>query len=244
MPEWTLHEEPHRHYKCDGSWNGAAKQRIASVTQVLDGDNALVNWATGQTLVAAQWVVDEFYAPAVQLPDWTFAELAHLSGLMPDQIRDAKGASGTAIHQYFYAKMTGAAVLPDAPYGLRQAVDGWLADARPECIEAESIVGCRRRAIAGTFDALVELDDGVHLLDLKQSNSLHPKHFAQLAAYLSMRTTLPAVKYLSLLHIDDCGNHRLRSIAVGSPAHLAADAYFDGALAQHRTAKVLKKVLA
>lgn len=252
--DWTLHETPHRHYRYMGSWNGAGKQRIVSVTQVLAGPSTLTDWAERQALVAGEWVAQNWLgsAPVLAKSLLSFQQMAALSGLLPSQVRDAKGASGDAIHKYLRAKLLQTWPLPDAPYGLRMAIDRIVRELQPMAVtdidgpQVERIVGDYRRAVAGTYDARVSLRDlSTHRWDLKQSGSVQPEHFAQLAGYEELATVCgeSPSDFLTIMHIDDLGNFEPYSIAVGSADYGYALQHFLAALALYRTGNKLKKVL-
>lgn len=267
---WALHEEPHRHYKVavDGgkpSWNGADKQRIVSVTRVLDGgQDSLTTWAATTAvgacedaallylgarakLVALDAAQRRAFVPAAEgeeCPQLTFAELAYRTGRMPDQIRDAKGRSGDLAHTYFADCLLGNPVAGDTPYGLRVALDDFIADEQPwtrtdeSGPQVERAVGDYSRAVAGTYDAVLQVDSipGWGRWDLKQSRSLHGKHFAQLAAY-ERCAVLGGEKpcdYLALLHITPEGAYRVVSIPTDGPDAEMALEFFDAALYRYR----------
>jgi hypothetical protein len=263
---WTLHHEPHRHYKLsvDGKkpvWNANGK-RIKSVTQVLS-ESGLASWAAGQAAAACERVmVDWFRAgPAIATSMLSVGQLAALQPEWPDNVRDAKGESGTALHHYMGARLSGGAGASNrrefiagfvqAPYGLRVGVDDFLRERQPfthsdrqgPCVER--IVGDPKRAIAGTYDALVWMPDAqgelrLHRIDLKQSNYVKDDMMAQLAAYERCDRAHRA-DFLTVLHVSNGGTYDLYSIAVGSREHRAAMALFDARLTIARSPKLLIK---
>lgn len=248
MIRWALYQEPHRHYKHlkdDGKWSwSVGGQRIISVTTVLDGgqDN-LTRWAIGQTLLAAEETMHDWYGvPHRNDSVLSFGELAGLNPNMAEAVRDSKGAVGTDSHVYL-AKCLEAQydVLPvvgDVPYGVVYAIDAWIAEAEPEPVEdehgprVERCVGDPETAVAGTYDAQVTLADGVHRLDLKTSRTVQPKHWAQVAEYerLAVLNGESESDWLSILHVDDAGNFRLLSIAACGPKAALAAAVFKAHL--------------
>lgn len=263
MPDvWTLHEEPHRHYKLNGKWS-IGGVRIASVTQVLDNSiGALTGWAASQAVAAAEQVaVDWFGAgPALASSLLSFGELAALQPEWPDNVRDDKADSGNAAHSYLACRLQGysLATPPLVPYGLRVAIDDWIDEWRPQLVDgrAERIVGDVERAVAGTYDAQVVVRTlsvremfqsraGTHRIDLKQSRTVQPKHFAQLAEYerSAVDSGEEASDYLTILHITPTGTFKLYSIDVGGPEHKLALAMFDACLAIHRATPKLAKIL-
>lgn len=259
--EWTLCEPPeyrHRHYRVsvDGgkpTWNGARKQRIVSATTLLGGDtDALTAWAARQALAAGEWVAHNWLAGAAGLSGslLSFGELALLSGMMPDQVRDAKAVSGTAAHHYLAGRLLGRSTyeeVMECPYGLRAAIDAYIADCDPIALPGmvERAVGDYELAIAGTYDARVLHRDGQHRVDLKQSNTVQGHMFAQVACYEHMGRIggeAPS-EYLTILHTNPCGTYQLYSIRTGSPDHAAADRYWRACLTKWRDGAVLNKAL-
>lgn len=275
---WELHDAPHRHYKVsvDGkkpTWNGAAKQRIASVTQVLQGADNLAGWAASQATAACERVMVDWYglAPAMQHSLLTVGELAALQPEWPDNVRDAKGDSGTALHGYLHYRLAGHMADGDwpgpreLPYGLRVAADAFLGRYQPRAVcdigpRVERAVGDHERAIAGTYDAQVDMwcgDEAApqrrdpdhrtrHRLDYKQSNTVQPTMFAQLAAYEDLAVRCcgeEPSQFLSIVHFSPLGTFDLHSIAVGSIVHQRARLLFDAYLAIHRTTPQLARLL-
>lgn len=276
---WTLRQPPeygHRHYavSVNGAkpvWNGAGKRRIVSVTKVLDGDaGSLLGWATSHAVYAAEQTMQTWFGVSAAYEAssvLSFGELCKLSGLMPDDIRDAKGATGTALHEYAAAWLKGedctVEQLAALPYGLRCAVDAFHGDHDPRPLydvhgpRVERAVGDYRRAVAGTYDAQVRLWTGqgaaehligqrpIHRIDYKQSNSVRGSMFAQLAAYERMARGCGEQRshFLTVVHCDDCGNFKLHTIpAAGEPYKLALSV-FDAALTLYRGNPQLGKLL-
>lgn len=249
-----LHETPWRHYKIDGSWT-SNKRRIVSVTTVLSGVDNLTSWAAQQA-VAAGAEVAETWCGWRHDSVLSFGEACKLTGLMPDDIRDAAAERGTALHSYFSTALTVPALSSKyaLPYGYCAAIDLFIAREQPEPIRdfsgwrVERAVGDAKRAVAGTYDAQVRERDRparLHRLELKSSNTVQPKHFAQLAAYERMAIAAgeDGSDYLTIVHIDGAGNYALHSIAVGSEAHNTAERMFDAYLHIYRANSELAKVL-
>ncbi len=268
MPAWELRQEPHRAYwrTKEGepdkwTWNGRDKVRIASVTTVLDGDmDRLLDWAVGKAFTAFEHVLNA-HGGVFGEDNRDLGELCQATGLMPDTYRDLKGDIGTAGHAYLAAVLAGCAVpmgpYDGLPYGYRLAIDAFLDDTaatpvhdeRGPCIERA--VGDEVTAVAGTYDAVVTvpaggrggLAAGVHRIDLKSSNSLHPKQMAQLAEYerLAVLCGEDRSDHLTIIHIDGLGNWKPWSIPTGGPEEQSALAYFDAALALYRLGPRLRK---
>lgn len=273
MPDvWTLHETPHRHYKLNGKWS-IDGVRITSVTQVLDNSmGALTSWAASQALAASEQVARDWLPgteAAFARSLLSFGELAALQPEWPDNVRDDKGDSGTAAHHYLAERLNfgyrpADSPYPVAPYGLRMAIDKFIEQHRPmpvgddRGLRVERIVGSRTRAVAGTYDAQLGIYHhhtagiealfsgkwGRHRVDLKQSNTIQPKHWAQVAAYErdAVECGEEPSDYLSILHITPTGTYKLHSIeSRGAPARQALE-LFDACLAIHRLAPKLAKL--
>lgn len=272
MTNFKLHHEPHRHYKLqkpDGkwSWQNRDKVRIASVTDVLDKDSALTNWAVGNALVAAERVAVQWLdaGPALAGSVLDFALMANLTGLMPNDIRDDKGVIGTAAHHYLGEALQNfpggskAAYIDSAlPFGYKTAIDIFLADtgfiaaADENGERVERAVGSEELAVAGTYDAQGAhnsmehpIEDGVHRIDLKSSNSVQPKHFAQLAAYehLAIESGEEPSEWLTIIHINALGDWRPYSIKASSTESERAFLLFMSYLNIRRSEAALAKLL-
>jgi hypothetical protein len=265
-PSWALHQEPHRHYKvlreADGKWvwQNRDKTRIASVTTILDGDmDRLLGWAVGKAFTAFERVALD--RGAIDGLD-DLGELCQATGLMPDTYRDLKGDIGTAGHTWLELRLTGSSAgehdFTMLPYGYRLAIDAFIDETgfRAEVDERgpriERAVGDEARAVAGTYDAqgrptrACALLPGLHRIDLKSSNSTHPKMFAQLAEYERDAVLCGEDRsdYLTIIHIDALGNWTPSTIPTGGEAEADARAYFDAALALYRLGPKLRKHLA
>lgn len=268
---WTLHDEPFRHYKALNqetgkvTWNGARKQRIVSVTDVLDGGaDALLQWAIGNTLVAAEKaLVTWFPGAAASLATSTldFGGLAQITGLMPETIRDDKADLGTLAHTYLGWRLSGG--VPNAvtraaslvPYHYRHGIEEFVRECEPLVLRdehgdrIERAVGDFERAVAGTYDAQVELRSdsnlAVHRLDLKTSNTVQPKHFAQVAAYeeLAQLCGEEPSEFVSILHVTPLGEYRLLSLAYGSDDYHMAVELFHYYLQIRRSEARLAKLI-
>lgn len=98
------------------------------------------------------------------------------------------GERGTATHSVLEALTTGEDVkvdhLSEKPAGHAAAVLDWWAVRQPEPILCEQIIVDADAGIVGRFDLLCMIDGAPVLLDLKTSNTLQPKHFIQVAAYM------------------------------------------------------------
>ncbi len=269
---WTLHQEPFRHYKATNdngkdTWNGAHKQRIVSVTDVLDGgQNNLTSWAIGNALVAAETAMATWFpavAPALASSTLDFGGLAEITGLMPDSIRDNKADLGTLAHRYFAGLLCDELALSPSeaalvPYGFRVALHDFMTEHDPVAVMdergplVERTVGDFERAIAGTYDAVLNcvghgaVPSGRGRWDLKSSNTVQPKHFAQVAEYeeLAVLCGEKPSDYVGVLHITPLGDFKPYTIQVGSPDYVAALAVFNHYLGikrgESRLAKLLK----
>lgn len=264
MPKWSLHQEPHRHYKVVGpkgkpTWtiNG---QRIVSVTTVLDGDDRLREWAASQALATGEQVARIFMDGDAALDGslLSFGQLAYTTGMMPRQIKEAAGDNGTMLHTYVSHRLRGTDPLPAALasgvlYGLQQSAEEFLRLYEPHAVvddfgpRVERAVGDEKRAVAGTYDAQVTLPAAIgraiHRIDVKQSRTIQPKHFAQLAEYEreALLNGEDESDYLTVVHMDHAGNVKLYSIEVGSAQHKRALDLFDAHLTIYRNDRSLYK---
>lgn len=267
---WALHETPHRHYKYlgdDGKWRWQiGKQRIAGVTSILDAEaDALLSWHGGQVATAYTAAAETWLGAGPVLAEsvLSLGELAALTGHMPNDVRDAKAAIGTRMHEYLADRLAGVSgpgrsVYEDLPYGLCVAVYDFIRD-HGACpvfdhlgSRVERAVGSVKRAVGGTYDAQVWMETGKHgcvrmrhRIDLKSSNTVQPKHFAQVAEYerCAVECGESPSDYLTIVHIQPSGHYDLYSIAVASPEHELALAVFDAHLLNHRGLPALGKLL-
>lgn len=256
---WELRQEPHRSYwyTPEGgkpSWNGAGGKRIVSVTDVLDGgQNQLTGWAARQGVAAGEMVVRRYIGSdgaldAVDALPLSFGELAALQPEHPDTYRDHKAALGTRLHNYLADRLIGVRkgeMQYPLPYGLREAVDGFMTHYQPYAIideqgpRVERAVGHWLRAVAGTYDGqlfIPGLEPGAHRIDAKTSNMLQPKHWAQVAEYerLAVGCGEEASDWLTLLHFTPMGECKPYSIKVGGAENRLALSLFDAHLHIYR----------
>lgn len=189
----TLHQEPFRHYKVNGSWN-IGKRRIAGVTTVL-GDQAdfLSKWAAGQAYLAAA----QFGAPR------EVADLAYERGLGPDAIRDAGGRRGDAAHLVFAALCRGDAppleLVTELTWPYVKALTDCVSELSLHDGDSEVAVASWRHAYAGTYDRFEYGSDTLY--DVK-TGSPDWKHALQLGAYESARREMGMrhAKHLVLIY--------------------------------------------
>lgn len=263
---WKLCRHPHRHYKYHndkGKWSWQiGRERIAGVTTILDGgQDQLTQWAANTALAASEQIAVDWFgaAPALAKSCLSFGQMAELSGRMPNDVRDRKGHTGNLIHGYLAARLCGLEFPGSSvPFGLRYAVDQFVrehdvAPVRDELgVRVERCVGDTRRAVGGTYDAQVWMLGGdhpgtasCHRIDAKQSNTIQPKHYAQLAAYERCATLCgeQSSDYLTLVHLMPTGDFDTHSIKVGGPDHALALAVFDAYLLIHRGVPALSKLL-
>lgn len=261
--KWSLHQEPHRHYKVVGpkgkpTWNSNG-QRIVSVTTVLDGDDRLREWAASQALAAGEQVARTFMDGDAALDGslLSFGQLAYTVGMMPRQIKEVAGDNGTLLHTYVAHRLRGRSIgatrlsTPGVPYGLQQAAEEFLGRYEPHAVvddfgpRVERAVGDEKRAIAGTYDAQVTMPAAIgrviHRIDVKQSRTIQPKHFAQLSEYEreALLNGEHESDYLTVVHMDHAGNVKLYSIEVGSAQHKRALDLFDAHLTVYRNDRSL-----
>ena len=116
----------------------------------------------------------------------------------------------------------------------------------------ERCVGDYERAVAGTYDAQMragymarKMPEGVHRIDAKSSNTLQPKHFAQVSEY-EREAVLQGEEpsdWLTVIQFTPLGEYHPYSIAVGSAEHKLAQSVFDAHLTIHRGLAPLRKLL-
>lgn len=261
--EWQLFSAPHRHYRRlkesgDWTWNGDAKQRIVSVTTVLAGDSGLSEWAAAQAVSACGTAARRYLTAEEPLNRslLSWRALVDLTGEMPDQIRDDAARRGTAAHEYLGWRLGGPLYSPELSYGHRGAISQFTQDYQPRAISdshgprVERAVGCAKLAVAGTYDAQVmmgadALGVEVHRIDLKSSNTIRASHFAQLAAYemLAQQCGERPSEFLTIVHINTCGDYVLHSIKVGGLEYDQALDLWTANLTIYRQTKSLDKVI-
>lgn len=263
--EWQLFSAPHRHYRVwkgdKWVWNGDDKQRIVSVTTVLGGDSGLSEWAAAQAVSACGTAARRYLTAEEPLNSslLSWRALVDLTGEMPDQTRDDAARRGTAAHEYLGWRLGGylhSGSFPEMSYGHRVATAQFIQDYQPRAISdshgprVERAVGCAKLAVAGTYDAQVmmgadALGVEVHRIDLKSSNTIRASHFAQLAAYemLAQQCGERPSEFLTIVHINTCGDYVLHSIKVGGLEHYQALDLWTANLTIYRQTKSLDKVI-
>ena len=264
MPHVELHQDPHRHYKIDGKWT-ANKQRVASVTAVLGGSDGLTNWAANQAAIAGETAARRYLGAGDDLDHsiLPWRALVELTGEMPDHVRDAAAARGTAAHHYLAEALEASSGLygpadgAHVEYGHREAIDAFIdhtgagAFMDDHGLRVERAVGCPKLAVAGTYDAQVVMDvsggdcAALHRIDLKSGSSVQPTALAQLAMYerLAVRCGESPSEYLTIVHIDSCGGFKLHTVPVGGRAYNEAIELFHSYLNIYRSAPRLAKLL-
>ena len=265
MYGWELHHSPYRHYKRqkdDGkwTWEGKDRQRITSVTDVLDSRESLTGWATARTLIAAERAAVDYLGagPMLARSIIDFSTMTQLTGLMPDTIRDDKAELGTAIHGYLAAALKRTPMPePAPPFGLQEAVEAFLDDTGftpahdAHGPRVERAVGSVDLAVAGTYDAQgapawgSRMQRGVHRIDAKSSRTVQPKHLAQVAAYeyfARLNGEEPS-QYLTIVHLDPLGMWNPYTIEAEGEQYQRALTYFMANLAIHRGTPKLAKLL-
>lgn len=262
---WQLHQSPHRHYKRqkdDGNWTweGRDRKRIASVTDVLDSKDSLTPWAVARTLIAAERAAVQWLGagPVLAKSLLDFPALTELTGLMPDSIRDDKGAIGNAVHSYAAGAILGDTPEIVPPYGYRVALDRFYEDTGVLPVydkhgpRVERAVGCHKQAVAGTYDLQghptvpnKKLAAGTHRIDVKSSNTVQPKHFAQVASYEALARNVgeEPSDWLSIVHVTPLGLYEVYSIPARGPEADRALGLFHAYLTIHRSTPKLAKLL-
>jgi hypothetical protein len=225
--------------------------RVSGATTLLGGGIPkpnLIYWA-GKTV--AEYVRDN-PAEVELLRGRDDLDLVTELAKVPNQVRDAAGVRGTAVHDLAEQILHGRAVdVPDelAPYvdGYLRLIDDW--DIQP--ILTETSIGNRRDWYAGRFDSIAtigKLGGTPVLLDWKTSKGVYGETGLQCAAYAkaefyvtdedpNTEHPLPAIERTMVCHITPDGSH-LYDLAK-NPAEI--DRHYDLFIAAAFTAKTAKE---
>jgi hypothetical protein len=199
---FELHELPSgaRVWYCDAAhqyciFNGSEEKKGRRMTSA----SSLGNPFQGDTSGLTKWSAHEdrssvaevfaMQGPGAWLDDGAAidAELVRFDLGHSATLRRA-GERGTAVHTVMEALAAGGAAhvdhLTDEAAGHATAVLDWWARRQPDPILCEEIIIDPDTGVVGRFDLLCALDGEPVLLDLKTSNTLQPKHFVQVAAYI------------------------------------------------------------
>jgi hypothetical protein len=243
MSAWELLQDPHRHYRYNGSWSigpKGAKRRILSVTQVLDAaDDRLQQWMLGQAFVAGE---RDGCAPGLM-------QRAYARGHGPEAIRDKAAALGTISHAALEAMSAGnwrgakqeALERADAYQQARmqhahdsfgqarrlqpvttqdlwprfRALEDFFTDHALVTEQSEVAVGSAKHAYAGTFDWFGRMNGVPTLIDAKNTNMLSWRHPVQLAGYELARREMQMrpAKRLLVLRLTAVATYEIADVA-------------------------------
>ncbi len=100
--------------------------------------------------------------------------------------RDEAGEKGTIVHKKIEKFLAGNSVEYTDDSEINNALDAfysWYGENNVELIDTECIVYSPMYKYAGTFDALVRINDKVYLIDFKTSKSIYDTYIMQVVAY-------------------------------------------------------------
>lgn len=235
-------DENHSYWRCNV--DGSRGKRLTGVTTAIKPidfkPDGLMKWAAKLNAVGVATLVNK--ALESDTPEAIRANLMWLdpenpqriwsaltdASLTYEDIRDAKGAVGTNIHErVLHALAAGQEVpdfdeLTDEEKGYAQAVvDFWL-DHKPQPLQVEQIVCDPDLGIAGRLDLRATLspcDDalcpcqngGIGLIDCKTGNWTSEKDHVQIALYAHIGETCGFGKtdWGGILHVNGAGQYRL-----------------------------------
>lgn len=189
-------------------------------------------------------------------------ELLKRAKLTTNDVRDAAGSRGQAVHDAFeaWAKnglMPEPDLYPESERGYVHALRRFIEESGAKAVANEVMVGSAKYGYAGRFDVRLEypqdvelvvhhtpvkgeqrslLESGVYLDDLKTSKGVYDSHFKQLEAYevAAIECGYEPTKGRGVIHVDAEGNYK----RVPSPATFAD---FKSTLGEWRQQQALKK---
>lgn len=220
--------------KAEGGYSGI--DRLTGVTTVVAPwdwtPDPLMKWAVRLSLEgvakAFGWKqTDEGLQPTRPVPPdpQELGRLLYVLGLTWEQVRDAKGTTGTNVHEdIFHALCRGETPnlddVPQADRGKAQGVMKWWLDRQPEPMYAERVVMSKQHRIAGRLDFYGSLTKklthemapppGAGVVDLK-TGFIPLKALAQVSGYdLALQETglAPASDFKLIVQVTESGSYR------------------------------------
>lgn len=168
------------------------KRQVPSVTTVLSAVIAkpdLMLWPLNLALKQLEEILAD--GRSITLSDLTASRSAHIKK------REHGADTGTAVHAIVEKRL-------NTPYNLKLdisdvplevglaslAFEAWALQHQPKVIGTEQVVYSKKLKYAGTYDAILRMDNKTYLVDLKTTNAsksalhgVYPEHFIQLGAY-------------------------------------------------------------
>lgn len=188
--ECWYRDSDHSYYgkvqKKGDNWTGVAASRLPSPSTIAKfadpSPDKLMDWAARKNLEGVI-LLGQQHGTAKELGD----ALAKKK-LTWRHLRDAKGDTGTAVHNAFEKGLDGIPVpltsAPNEAHGHLIALDRFFNDYPDlEPLQTEQVVYSKEHGYAGRFDARVKMNGETVLLDLKTSGFIGRAYHAQLHAY-------------------------------------------------------------
>lgn len=164
--------------------------------------NRYVIEETGGSPVGVTTILSQLSKPGLAL--WPMYEALDWLKKNPDDFKGAEKAyliksdsgknTGTLVHSWIERYLTvGAGVAPTPPLEAQKAClafVNWFEKVNPKVLATEQIIYSKQYDYAGTYDALLEIDGKVVLVDIKTTNisrtaplGIYPEMFLQLGGY-------------------------------------------------------------
>lgn len=178
--------------KGEAQWSGSG--RLTGVTTVISPwdfrPDSLMRWVEKLTL---EGVTRGFSDRKVPQDPHALRTLLEQKELRWEQIRDAKGVTGTAAHDLVLHKLAVEDEVPDLEVlspeerGYGQSIFKWWSMRQPEVFQAEQVVCSPEHGFAGRLDLRCRIKDpfhpGIGIVDLKTSGFISNKAMVQPAGY-------------------------------------------------------------
>lgn len=212
--EIDYYEKPYRRYTV----NGDAVPSVTTVIGILN-KAALPHWAARVTAEGSWKLVRR---KGYQIPDspWQFTSDLKKYGYDHRSATQKAADRGVDVHAVWEAwnerqEIPNASAYPEDRRGYIRALAAFIMEHKPQCLEAEMVVGSAEHGFAGRLDTVVvvQTEDGPSLLDLKTSKGVYPEsHFPQLAGYEIARREcgLVPTERQGILRVGADGSYEVR----------------------------------
>lgn len=112
--------------------------------------------------------------------------------LTPNHVLNNAAKRGTTVHKAFetFADSGNWPEVEKDYQGYVKSIQAFIEKYEPEIIAVEQKVYSPSLKVAGTFDALMNIDNTLCLVDFKTSKAIYPTHQIQVSAYEGMRQEL------------------------------------------------------